>query len=133
MRWRLMAIWPQPTWIHLLSLADFLHCVQCAIAKEQLHGIYNLCDDQPLFLHQFLDRLAHHWGYPNPRRLPRFVFTLTATASEAIAGLFHVGTPLTRDMIQMAETSVVADTSRMKREIAPCLIYPTLTEGLAEL
>lgn len=133
MRWRLMAIWPQPTCIHLLSFADFLHCVQCAIAKEQRHGIYNLCDDQPLFLHEFLHRLANHWGYPKPRRLPKFFFTLTEAACEAIAGLFHVGTPLTRDIIQMGMTSVVADTRRKKGEIAPCLIYPSLTEGLADL
>ena len=133
MRWRLMAIWPQPTWIHLLALADFLHCVQCAIANDQLHGVYNLCDDQPLFLQEFLDRLAHHWGYPKPRRFPKFVFTLAAAECEAVAGLFHVGTQLTRDMIQMGMTSVVADTTRMKREIAPGLIYPSLTEGLADL
>jgi nucleoside-diphosphate-sugar epimerase len=133
LRWRLMAVWRQPTWVHLLSLADFLHCVRCAVENANLQGIYNLCDDQPLFLQEFIDRLALHWCYPKPRRLPEFCFTATATACETIASLLHSGSPLTRDMIQMGMTSVVADTSRMKQEIAPILIYPTLTEGLAVL
>lgn len=65
--------------------------------------------------------------------MPGFCFTATATACESIAALLHSASPLTRDMIQMGMTSVVADTSRMKREIAPALIYPTLREGLAAL
>ena len=47
-----------------------------------------------------------------------------------VATLFRTGTPLTRDIICMAMTSVVADTGRMKREIVSTLLHPTLTDGL---
>lgn len=133
MRWRLMAIWRQPTWVHLLALADFLHCVAAAVGNDNVNGVYNLCDDQPLFVQEFLDQLAAHWGYPRPWRLPKACFTATAAVCEACASLLGSGTPLTGDMIHMAMTSVVADTERMKRELAPTLIYPTLSEGLAAL
>lgn len=133
MRWRVMAIWRRPTWVHLLALADFLRCVERAIDIPDVQGIYNLCDDQPLYLQEFLDRLARHWGYAKPWRLPEFCFTAAASACEFVASRLHSAAPLTLDMIHMGMTSVVADTSRMKREIAPALIYPTLAEGLAAL
>jgi len=133
MRWRLMAIWRAPTWVHLLALPDFLNIVRIAIEKKNLSGIYNLCDDQPLLLQEFLDRLAQHWGYPPPRRLPEQFFHAAAAILETIASVCHTGTPLTRDMIAMGMTSVVADTSRMKREIVGQLDLPTLSQGSALL
>jgi nucleoside-diphosphate-sugar epimerase len=133
MRWRLMAIWRAPTWVHLLALPDFLNIVRVAIEKENLSGIYNVCDDQPLLLQEFLDRLARHWGYRPPRRLPEYFFHAAAAICEAIATICCTGTPLTRDMIVMGMTSVVADTSRMKSEIVGQLQYPTLRQGIAIL
>jgi hypothetical protein len=133
MRWHLMAIWRAPTWLHLLALPDFLNIVRIAIEKKNLSGIYNLCDDQPLLLQEFLDRLALHWGYRPPRRLPKYFFPAAAAISEAVASICHTGTPLTRDMIAMGMTSVVADTSRIKREIVGRLDYPTLHQGIALL
>ena len=38
-----------------------------------------------------------------------------------------------RDIVRMGMTSVVADTTRMKRDVMPKLIYTTLTEGLDTL
>ena len=70
MRRRLMAIWRQPTWLHLLALPDFLTIIRIAIEKENLFGIYNLGDDQPILFEEFLNRLAQHWHYPKPIRLP---------------------------------------------------------------
>jgi len=131
MRWHLMAIWRAPTWLHLLALPDFLNIVRIAIDKENISGIYNLCDDQPLLLQEFLDRLARHWGYPPPRRLPQHFFYAAAAICEAVASICRTGTPLTRDIIAMGMTSVVADTSRMKREIVGRLHYPTLRQGMA--
>jgi nucleoside-diphosphate-sugar epimerase len=133
LRRRLMAIWRTPTWIHLLALPDFLHIVQIAIEKENLSGIYNLGDDRPLLLQEFLNRLADHWHYTKPVRLPESVFQAAAYLCETFAAIFHTGTPLNRDIIQMGMTSVVADTGRMKREIVAKLIYPTLDQGIALL
>ena len=61
-RRRLLAVWKEPTWIHLLSLPDFLAATQAAIESATARGIYNLGDDQPLTLQEFLDRAAKVWG-----------------------------------------------------------------------
>jgi nucleoside-diphosphate-sugar epimerase len=130
MRNRLLAVWSRPTWVHLLALPDFLHIVEIATQKDDLSGVYNICDDQPLLLQEFLDRLACHWGYRKPWRLPPSSFFWAVKALETFAMLFRTGTPLTSDILNMAMTSVVADTSRMKRELLAELAYPTLVEGL---
>lgn len=130
MRQRLMAIWQKPTWIHLLALPDFLRITRIAIDRENLSGIYNLCDDQPVLVQDFLDVLAVHWNYRKPWRLPPWCFYAAAVFCEALASIFHTTTPLTREIVRMGMTSVVADTSRVKREIASIWIYPTLKEGL---
>ena len=133
MRRRLMAIWRTPTWVHLLALPDFLNIVRIVIESKNISGIYNLCDDQPLLLQDFLDRLAAHWRYSKPWRMPNWSFYVVAIDSEIVAMVFHTATPLNRDMVQMGMTSVVADTSRMKHDLVSDLTYPTLTQGLALL
>lgn len=94
MRYRLLAIWPSPTWIHLLALPDFWASVEIAIERGGLSGIYNLCDDYPVLLQEFLDELAEHWGYRKPWRLPNGCFYLAATVCEWLATILHSGTPL---------------------------------------
>jgi NAD dependent epimerase/dehydratase family enzyme len=131
MRWRLMAIWRTPTWVHLLALPDFLNIVRIGIENDTLSGIYNLCDDQPLLLQEFLDRLAKHWNCAKPYRIPDWCFYAAAVLCENFATVFHTATPLTRDIVRMGMTSVVADTGRMKREIVGELRFPTLAHGLA--
>lgn len=133
MRRRLMAIWRTPTWVHLLALPDFLNIVRITIENERLSGIYNLCDDQPLLLQDFLDQLAAHWGYSKPWHMPNWLFYAAAVVCETVATVFHTAAPLTRDMVQMGMTSVVADTSRMKTEIVAKLMFPTLAHGMAIL
>ena len=133
LRHRLLAVWPEPTWIHLLALPDFLACVVAAIDGAHGGGIYNLGDDQPMTLQRFLDRLAAHWGYPRPGRLPRRSFYLAASAVETFATVFRTAAPLTRDFIRIGMASYAMDTARMKRDLRPRLAYPTLTEGLALL
>lgn len=61
-RRHLLAVWRKPTWIHLISLPDFLAATQAAIEKPEASGIYNLGDDGPLTLQEFLDRAAKVWG-----------------------------------------------------------------------
>jgi len=131
MRRRMMATWRKPTWIHLLALPDFLRIIHIAVEKEKLFGIYNLGDDQPMLMQEFLDRLADHWHYPKPIRLPELAFHAAANICETFAAVFRTATPLNRDIVQMGMTSVVADTSRMKREIVAELLYPTLDKGMA--
>ena len=68
LRHRLLAVWKEPTWNHLLALPDFLTCVKRAIEQENISGIYNIADDQPLTLQEFLDSAAVHWGFRKPWR-----------------------------------------------------------------
>jgi nucleoside-diphosphate-sugar epimerase len=130
---RLLAIWRRPTWLHLLALPDLLHLIKLAIERPEVYGIYNLCDDQPLLLQEFLDELAIMWGYAKPWRLPAGAFFGAAVLSEVFATVFRTAAPLNRDIVKMGMMSVVADTSRMKNELLAELSYPTLKEGRALL
>jgi NAD dependent epimerase/dehydratase family enzyme len=130
MRRNLFAIWHRPTWLHLLSLPDFLRIVEIGIERNNLSGIYNLCDDEPMLLQDFLDALANHWGYKTPWRIPAWTFYLAAIVSETFSRIFITSTPLTRDIVTMGMTSVVADNSRMKKELVQQLLYPSFREGI---
>jgi nucleoside-diphosphate-sugar epimerase len=130
LRWRLMAVWRKPTWVHLLALPDFLAAVWAAIVEDGVCGIYNICDEEPLLLQEFLDTLASCWGYRRPLRLPDAVFTGAAALCERAAMLLPVPAPLNRDILAMGRMSVVADTSRMRKELLTALSFPTLREGI---
>jgi nucleoside-diphosphate-sugar epimerase len=133
LRHRLLAVWKRPTWNHLLALPDFLRGVAAAIEIDGASGIYNLADDDPRTLQDFLDVIADHWGYPRPWRVPEWSVFAVAGCCEAFASIFGTTSPLTRDFIRIGMVSSVADTSRTKRELLPRLEYPTLKEGLSLL
>ena len=130
LRRRMMAIWRKPTWVHLVALPDFLAALQAAVENEHASGIYQVADDAPLSLQQFLDRLAAHFGCAPPWRLPLWTFIAAAWGCEAFALLFRTPAPLNRDIIRAGMTSSVADNSRMKQDLLPRLAYPTLEQGL---
>lgn len=129
----LLAVWKQPTWIHLLSAVDFLACVQAAIEKQGIHGVYNLGDDDPLTLQDFLDTAAAHWGNSKPWRAPGWSFYMAAWCIEAFATVFRTRSPLTRDFIRIGMASYSGDTRRMKEELLPQLVYPSLATGMVLL
>ena len=133
LRHRLMAVWRKPTWAHLIALPDFLLALQAAIEGDNIRGIYQVCDDAPLTLQDFLNRLADHYGYPRPHRLPAWMFHLAEFSVEMAALALRTATPLNRDIVKAGMTSCVADNSRMKRELLPVLKYPTLQEGISLL
>ena len=130
---RLLAIWPEPTWEHLLALPDFLGAVVAAIENPKAAGIYNVADDSPMTLQQFLDTIAMHWGYAKPWRCPRWMFPLAGAGCELFASVFGTKSPLTRDFIKIGMVSSVAHTARMKRELLPQLAYPSLKQGMTLL
>jgi nucleoside-diphosphate-sugar epimerase len=133
LRHRLLGVWKRPTWNHLISLPDFLRGVTAAIESEKTRGIYNLADDEPRTLQQFLDRIADHWGFPRPWRVPVWSVFGVAAGCEVFASIFGTVSPFTRDFIRIGMVSAVADTSRMKSELLPALEYPTLEKGLSLL
>jgi nucleoside-diphosphate-sugar epimerase len=133
LRRRLLAVWPEPTYVHLLALPDFLAATAAAIEKPDAAGIYNLGDEGRLTLQEFADALADRWGYARPRRLPRWTFYVAAGTVELYASAFGTRAPLTRDFVKIGMASYYGDTSRMKAELVPALQYPTLKEGLTLL
>lgn len=126
----LLHVWRKPTWIHLLALPDFLACVVKAATSDAAEGIYNLGDDQPMTLQEFLDEATRQWSCHRPLRLPRWCFFVAAWACETFARLFRTASPLTADFIRIGMVSYTADTSRMKEELLAELAYPSLNEGL---
>ena len=133
LRHRLMAIWNKPTWAHLIALPDFLSALQSVIENPAAQGIYQICDDYPITLQDFLDRLADHFGFPRPWRLPAPMFYIAGLSVEMAALILHTPAPLNRDIVRAGMTSCVADTSRMKRELLPTLAYPTIEQGISLL
>lgn len=111
----------------------FSEAVVAAIGDPSVHGIYNVCDDGPTTVQDFLDRLAFHFGYRKPWRLPEWTFHVAAITCETGALLLHTAAPLTRDIVKAGMTSSVADNSRMKKELISRLEYPTLENGITLL
>ena len=127
---QLLGVWRQPTWIHLLSLPDFLACTVAAIEGAQVAGIYNLGDDAPTTLQAFLDTFATHCGYAKPWRAPRWLFPIAGGLAEMGAWLLNKPAPLTRDFIRIGMASYVSNTDRMKAELLSSLAYPDLQAGI---
>jgi nucleoside-diphosphate-sugar epimerase len=126
----LLGIWPQPTWVHLISLPDFLSAVTAAIENAQVTGVYNLGDDEPITLQAFIDRFASQFGFPKPWRAPRCLFPIAGRMTEVGAWLLNKPAPLTYDFIRIGMVSYVSNTERMKRDLLPDLAYPSINHGL---
>ena len=132
-RHRLLAVWREPTSIHLIATADYLSAVEAAIVNPDVRGIYHIGDDQPVTLQTFLDDACRVWGCRPPYRLPLpFIYT-AACLSEAFATIFRTRSGLTRDFVTIGRVSYWGDTSRMKQELLPALRYPTLADGIDTL
>lgn len=133
MKKHLLAVWKKPTWIHLISIDDFLKAINQAVKKDNVNGIYQLGDEKPLYLQDFLDRMAVHLGYSKPFRIPVWMIFLAAQIVELYALLFRTKSPLTKDFIKIGMVSYTGDISRMKKDLLPELKYPTIDEGIAIL
>lgn len=132
-RHRLLAVWNEPTWIHLISAADSLRATEAAIANPRARGIYHVGDEQPVTLQRFLDEACRTWGYRRPYRLPVPLFYVAASLCEVVGALFRIRSPLTRDFITIGRVSYFGDTSAMRHDLLPALQFPTLTDGLGTL
>jgi len=125
-----LAIWGKPTWVHLIHVDDFLNLARIGIEDPRLEGILNVADDRPLLLQDFLDSLASYWGYSRPWRLPESFFFAAARGFDLFSRITGSAVPLNPDILRMGMTSSVADTSRLKEQIAYKLKYPTFEAGL---
>jgi nucleoside-diphosphate-sugar epimerase len=132
-RYRLLAIWREPTWYQLLSAPDFLNAVEAAITKPGIQGIYHVGDEQPVTLQHFLDEACRVWGSPRPRRLPFWMIKTAASLCELFATVAGTPSPLTRDFLRIGRVSHWGDTHRARAELLPQLEHPTLASGLSTL
>lgn len=130
---RLLAVWRDPTWIHLLATADYLAATEAAIFRSGVHGIYHLGDDQPVTLQHFLDTACRVWNLPRPHRLPPWIIYSAAGLCEVWAMVARRPSPLTRDFIRIGRVSYFGDTRRARQDLIPRLEYPTLDSGLDTL
>ena len=117
----------------LIALPDFLSALRSVIENQTASGIYQIADDYPITLQDFLDQLADHFGFSRPWRLPAPVFHIAGFSVEVAALILGRAAPLNRDIVRAGMTSCVADTSRMKRELLPTLTCPTIQQGLSLL
>lgn len=132
-RHRLLAVWREPTWIHLVSTADFLRATEAAAVKPGVRGIYHVGDEQPVTLQDFLRRACSAWGTPPPRVLPLWVIYTAAWLCEAFARLTGRRSPLTRDFITIGRVSYWGDTRRAREELIPTLEHPDFDSGIETL
>ncbi|MBN1417794.1 MAG: NAD(P)H-binding protein [Planctomycetes bacterium] len=132
-RRRLLSIWPEPTWIHLLSVPDFLRATEAAILAPGVRGIYHVGDERPVTLQRFLDEACRVWGFARPRRLPYALIDAAAGLCELFAIAAGTPSPLTRDFLRIGRVSYWGDTRRARRELIPDLEHPTLESGLSAL
>lgn len=132
-RHRLLAVWREPTWIHLISTFDYLAATEAAILKPGIHGIYHLGDEQPVTLQHFLDEACRIWQLPRPRRLPAWTIYAAAWCCEMFGLVAQKPSPLTRDFIRIGRVSYCGDTRRARKDLIPVLRYPNLESGLPTL
>jgi nucleoside-diphosphate-sugar epimerase len=132
-RRRLLAVWREPTWIHLVSTPDFLRATEAAARKDGVEGIYHVGDEQPVTLQHFLDEACRVWGYRRPWRLPVPLIYTAAGLCELFASVFRTKSPFTRDFITIGRVPYCGETARMRAELVPELVYPTLESGLDTL
>lgn len=130
MKYHLLAVWRKPKWIHLISIDDFLEATKQAVIKDNVNGIYQLGDERPMYLQDFLDIMAKHLGYSKPWRLPVWCIFTAAQLVEIYARIFHTKSPLTKDFIKIGMVSYCGDITRMKKELLPVLKYSTIDEGI---
>lgn len=133
MRKRLLGVWKKTTWIHLISLDDFLESTKQAIVKEGVNGIYHIGDEKPITLQQFLDKMSAHLGYHKPWRMPGWLIITAAQLVEWYAKLFKTVSPITKDFIRIGMVNYTGDIKRMKEELLPKLKYPTIEKGIVIL
>src|SRR5258708_14756206 len=127
-----MAVWRRPTWLHVIALPDLLAGIQAAVEKPGAEGIYPLCDDQPITLQDFLDRMARELGHPRPLRLPAWCFLTAGAATEFYAPVTRRIAPLTLDFVRIGMSFSLADTSRRPKTV-PRLPFPTPGDGTSPL
>jgi len=129
----ILGIWKKPTWIHLISIQDYLEATRQAIIKNHVSGIYHIGDEGKQTLQQFLDDATKKWGYRKPIRMNIRIILFAAKVFELVSFLFRTKSPLTRDFIKIGMVSYYGDTTRMRKELISDLKFKNYQEGIETL
>ncbi len=132
-RYGLLGVWKKPTYIHLISTADFLAATKAALLQEGVQGIYHLGDEGVQSLQEFLTEATAHWQTRRPWVMPLWMINAAALGFECCSWVTGCRSPLTRDFIKIGQASYYGDTSRMRQQLLPELQYKTFREGLPTL
>lgn len=127
----LLGVWKEPTWIHLISKADFVDATTAAAIKPNINGIYHIGDEGKQTLQEFLDTITTYKGYSKPWRMPLWMINTAARSFEAYSSIFNTQSPLTVDFITIGRVSYYGDTQRMRSELLNTLTYKNYKEGLS--
>jgi nucleoside-diphosphate-sugar epimerase len=125
----LLGIWQKPTYIHLISKADFLSATAAAIDNEEAQGIYHIGDEGVQTLQEFLNKVAAYKKYHQPWLMPLWLIMTAARIFELFSFLFGTRSPLTKDFVKIGRVSYYGDTTRMRKELLPNLKYRTFEDG----
>jgi nucleoside-diphosphate-sugar epimerase len=106
----------------LSGIGPFVHnddaaaAIVAAIERPNVSGVYNVVDNQPMPMTDFISQLAAAVAAPRPKTMPAWVVKLMAPLIAALAG-----------------SRLVLDNSKAKRELGWTPLYPTVAEGLKEV
>lgn len=125
----LLGVWKKPTYIHLISKPDFVNTTIAASVNPGIRGIYHVGDEGVQTLQEFLDDITVWKGNHKPWRMPVWMIMTAARTFEIFSAVFGTRSPLTVDFIRIGMVSYYGDTSRMRRELLPELLYKTYKDG----
>ena len=132
-RHNILGIWRKPTWIHLISIHDYLETTKQAIIKDNVKGIYHVGDDGKQTLQEFLDAATEKWGCSKPVRMNVKIILFVARIFELVSLIFSTRSHLTRDFVKIGLCSYYGDTNKMRNELHNELKFKTYKEGIDTL
>ncbi|KAA5826838.1 NAD(P)-dependent oxidoreductase [Saccharopolyspora hirsuta] len=112
-RKRLLPV-PRPAaTLHPIHIADAASATVAALDRGRAGEAYNIVDDQPADMGDFLDAVAATAGAPTPRRVPGWLLRPTPYLHALLVG-----------------TRIRLDNGKAKRELDWAPQYPTFRDGL---
>ncbi len=110
-------------WVPLVHVVDVVRALTVTVGSERPDSLFNVVDDGPLRLREFLTIIARESG-KNLRRRSYAATILIASAAEAAAHIKGTAPRLTRDALRLFRTSVRASNERIKEELGLRFLHP---------